>query len=211
MNEHEPNVLQWLLKNGTEPVRTVGPAPDPWLTWDLRTHLGQPADPPTGEPVTLDEMRIAHNVAVDGGDGAAAERWRERIVAQIDRAPETRFSGGIHLVGVRLLGGVEPRIEAWFECAEGRPPGDASFNVRSTVVARAPLSLIPPDPVDREMAWPLPMPTKLWRTGFLYKTEIVENHRIGRERYWGYWASRDAAPAPQRLDRAPETTLAVIP
>jgi len=61
------------------------------------------------------------------------------------------------------------------------------------------------------MAWPPPVPTKLWRAGFLYKTETVLNHRIGRERYWGYWAPRDGAPAPHRVDGEAETTLAVVP
>lgn len=210
LNEREPNVLEWIFANGTEPVRSVGAAPDPWLTWDWRIHLGQRADPPTGVPVTIDEMRIAHNVAVDRADAAAAERLLEQIERQLDRTVETRFTGGMRLLGVRLVRGVQPRVEAWFECSGGAPPGDAAFNVRSTVLARAPLSMIPPDVVDREMAWPPPMPTKLWRAGFLYKTETVLNHRIGRERYWGYWAPRDGVPALRRLDGEVETTLALV-
>jgi hypothetical protein len=83
--------------------------------------------------------------------------------------------------------------------------------VRSTVEARAPLSLIPPDEFDREMAWPHPLPTKLWRAGFLYTTEIVLNHRIGRERYWGSWASRDDTVASSRVDGQGQTTLARLP
>jgi hypothetical protein len=210
LKEREPNALEWLLSNGTEPVRSVGATPDPWLTWEWRTHLGQPAEPPAGVPATLDQLRIAHNVAVDRGDATAAERWRERIEGQLDRSGEARFSGAMHLIGVRLIGGVEPRLEAWFECGE-TPAGDESFNVRSTVEARAPVSLIPPDKFDREMAWPHPLPTKLWRAGFLYKTETVLNHRIGRERYWGSWVSRDTTLASQRIDGQAQTTLARLP
>jgi 4-amino-4-deoxy-L-arabinose transferase-like glycosyltransferase len=210
LNEREPNVFEWLLTNGTEPVRTVGASPDPWLTWEWRTHLGQQAAPPAGEPRTLDEMRIAHNVAVDRGDAAGADRWLQRIAGELDRGPEARFRGGVHLLGVHLIRGVQPRVEAWFQCSEPLS-FEAAFNVRSTVEARARLSLIPPDPYDREMAYPPSIPTRLWRPGFVYKTEAVLNHRIGRERYWGYWAPRDVSSAPVRLDGAPQTTLVELP
>jgi hypothetical protein len=89
--------------------------------------------------------------------------------------------------------------------------GEVSFNVRSTVEARAPFSLIPPDPTDREMAYPPTLSTKLWRPRFLYMTDAVLNHRIGRERYAGAWQSRDGSPPPRRTDGKPDTTLAVVP
>jgi hypothetical protein len=207
LHEREPRFFEWLLYGGTEPVRSVGLNPDPWLTWDWRTHLGQAAPVPAGTPTTLDELRIAHNVAVDGGNMGAAEGWRERIERELDRTVETRFTGGMHLIGVRVTHGVKPRVEAWFECTETLP-GDASFRVRSVIQARARFSLIPPDELDREIAWPPSLPAKLWRVGFLYKTEAVLNHRIGRELYWGYW---DGTPAPRRLDGQARTTLAVLP
>jgi hypothetical protein len=209
LNEHEPNALQWLLYGGTEPVRSIGRSPDPWLTWEWRTHLGQAASPPAGDPATLDEMRIAHNIAVARGDGAEATRWRVRIEARIDRTAAAPFDRGVRLIGVRVLGGVEPRVESWFECVG--PMGDAAFNVRSTIEAREAFSLIPPDTTDREMAWGSPLATKLWRPGMLYDTSTVLNHRIGRERYWGYWASRDGSPVPRRSDGQSETTLVVVP
>jgi len=93
----------------------------------------------------------------------------------------------------------------------GAPPlREASFDVRSTMEARDPLSLIPADPTDREMAFPPRLPTTLWRHGFLYTSDAVLDHRIGRERYWGHWRSRDGSPAPQRVDGEPQTTLAVL-
>ena len=88
---------------------------------------------------------------------------------------------------------------------------EASFNVRSTMEERAPFSLIDPDPTDREMAFPPSLPTKLWRPGFLYVTRVVQNHRIGLERYWGAWQSRDGAAPPRRSDGKPETTVAEVP
>jgi hypothetical protein len=208
MNEREPNVFEWLLTNPTEPVRKVGDRPDPWLTWEWRTHLGQDAPLPQGEPTTLDELRIAHNIAVSLGDEAAAEKWREKIDQQIDRSVTVKFDRSMRLAGVRVLGGVEPRIESWFEVTEAMP-GDATWAVKSTMMSRAPLSLVPPDKTDREMAWPSPLPTKLWRVGFLYKTETVMNHRIGVERYWGRWFAQDGKPEPRRPDGR-ETTLAIV-
>jgi hypothetical protein len=210
MNEHEPNVFQWFLTNGTEPVRRPGTTPDPWLTWEWRYHLGQPATLPSGAPSTLDEIRIAHNVAVSVGDAAGAARYRRLIEARLDESVATRFDHGVNLIGARLTDGVEPRIETWFECTG--PMGDAAFNVRSTIEKKGRFSLIPPDHADREMARGPVLPSKLWHKGMIYSTFAVLNHRIGVERYWGYWAARDAVlPAPRRIDGERETTLVTVP
>jgi len=216
LREREPNVFEWLLYGGTEPVRSIGSSPDPWLTWEWRTHLGQPASPPPAlspEPpggADLEQMRIAHNAAVASGDEAAAEKWRPLILQALDRSVATGFTEGVRLVGVRVTAGVQPRVEIWFTVTGDPSLGDASFNVRSKVEARESFSLIPPDPTDREMAFPPMLPTKLWRPRLLYKTEVVLNHRIGRERYWGYWRSRDGSRPPSRLDGQPQTTLVVV-
>jgi hypothetical protein len=210
MNEREPNPIEWLLLGGTEPVRTPGKTPDPWLTWEWRVHVGQEAALPTGAPSTLDEMRIAHNAAVFAGDAAGAARWRQQIESRLDRSVASRFDHGVNLMGARLTGGVEPRIESWFECTG--PMGDAAFMVRSTIEKKGSFSLIPPDRADREMARGPVMPSKLWRPGMIYETHAVLNHRIGVERYWGYWAPRDAfLPAPHRVDGQPESTLVTVP
>jgi hypothetical protein len=168
-------------------------------------HLGQPtAPPPEGVARTLDDLRIQHNAAVYAGGSARAAALRDRIVAQLDRGAETVFDQGVRLLGVRRTQGVQPRLEVWFS-ASGPLPIDATFHVRSTMVARETLSLMPIDETEREMAFPPPLPTRLWRTGFIYKIDVVLNHRIGVERYWGVWAG------PRRLDGAVQTTLAVVP
>ncbi len=206
LNEREPNPLEWLFLGGTEPVRSAGAQPDPWLTWEWRTHLGQEAPFPEGEPRNLDEMRIAHNIAVFRGDEAGARLWRGRIEAQLDGSVHAPFQGAL-LIGVRVVGGVQPRIESWFE-PTAAPSGDGTFSVRSVVESRAPLSLLPPSKTEREMAFGPSLPTKLWREHFLYEIATVMNHRIGRERYYGRWVG---GWAPPRTDGVPATTLAVAP
>ncbi len=210
LNEREPTAFEWLVYGGTEPMRSIGPRPDPWLTWEWRTNLGQPADPPRGEPSTLDEMRIAHNVAIASDDAAGAARWRERIEQQLDRTVRTSFTSGVELIGVRVTHGVEPRLESWFTIAA--PIGEASFDVRAKVEERGAFSLIPPNPTEREMSyWQPPMPTVLWRPHGIYKVEVVLNHLIGRERYSGSWRSVGAPPTPAQADGRPDTTLVVLP
>src|SRR5262249_47682009 len=60
--EREPSWWEWYFISGTEPPRDI--VLDPYRTWELRSHFGQPADVPTAPPVTLDQKRIAHNIAV---------------------------------------------------------------------------------------------------------------------------------------------------
>jgi hypothetical protein len=207
--EREPNVLEWLFMDGTEPRRSMGSQPDPWLTWEVRVHLGQQAFEPTALPVTLDQLRIAHNVAISRNDAPAAERWREKIDAQLDRTVTAKYDSWVQLIGVRYIGGVQPRLETWFEVT-GEPAGDVQFDVTSSIVAKGRYSIIPVDKTDRAMAFPPSLPTKLWKVGFIYATVTVLNHRIGLERYTGHWSSRDGSPPPRRLDHKAETPLLAL-
>ena len=101
---------------GTEPRRSIGSTPDPWQTWEWRTHLGQPAAAPSGEPGTLDQLRIAYNVAMAAGDAR-----RRSGGASGSRVGSTTRPGwpsrGVRLLGVRVTGGVQPLVENWFQCS----------------------------------------------------------------------------------------------
>ncbi len=204
--EREPGPLEWLAYGDWEPMRVLGPGVDPLRTWDWRVHLDQPGPVPAPrETGDVDELRILHNAAVYEGDTARADRLRQKIEAQLDHGPAAAFDG-MRLVGVRLTHGAQPRLEVWF-LPSARPKNDAMFRVRSAIDAPAKFSLIPPDTTDREMAYPPRIATKLWRPGFLYKVDVVLDHRIGLERYWGAWSYG----GPGRLDGRPDTTLAIIP
>ncbi len=208
-HEREPNLLEWFFAYSTEPVRTLDDKPDPFLTWEWRDHLGQPASPPTQAPATLDERRIAHNAAVARGDGAEAERLREVIVGDLDRGVEAHFSGGHTLIGVRVTHGVKPMLESWFE-AGGPTAGDTEFAVHSIIEAKSPTSLIPIDKTVRDMAFPPSLSTKLWKKGYVYHIDAELKHRIGRERYEGVFISRDGQPAPTAASGG-AVVLAVLP
>jgi hypothetical protein len=209
VQEREPNLFERFLYGGTEPVRSISAAPDPWRTWEWRTHVGQAATIPRGEPQTLEETRIAHNVAVATGDAAAEQKWREKIMQLLD-APSTSFTRGVNLLGVRITGRAQARVECWFEPTADAPLGELWFSVRSDVEGRELLNLVPPDPNEREMSASPPLSTKLWKPHFIYVTDAVLNHRLGRERYWGRFRSRDGSPAPERVDGKPQTTLTVV-
>src|SRR5580692_6765951 len=101
-----------------------------------------------------------------------------------------KYAPGLQLLDRGRIAGTEPRTEAG--AAVDKPfVADLEFDVRSNVERREPLSLIPADTFDRDMSWPEPVPTKLWKPRYLYETTTVLNHRIGVERYSGRWIPRE--------------------
>lgn len=210
IEEREPNLLEWFFRGGVEPVRTTSATPDPWLTWEWRAHLGQPTTPPPADapPEDLDALRVRHNAALAAGDDARANELRQRIERLLDRSAATRFDEGIGLIGVLRVGGVQPRIEIVFS-ADGPTQADVTFTVKSVVEARSPTSLVPPDRIERDMAYPPSLPSKLWKRGFLYSVPVVLRHRVGRERYFGMFTSRGGGAPPRRLDGRATTDLLV--
>jgi hypothetical protein len=208
LDEREPNLWEWYVVGGWQPIRKI--TPDPYATWDARVHLNQPAQPPMGEPKTLDQKRIAHNMAVSAGDRARAEQLAKEIDAAVDGRGAASFSQGIRFKGVREIRGAEPRVESWFEAA-GPVDGDPAWTVHSKLEAPKRWSLIPPDPQEREVSRPCWPPTSLWRPGFFYKRGAVLWHRIGVERYWGFFKSEEAGRSPARLDGAVTTDLITVP
>jgi hypothetical protein len=184
LHEREPTLLEWMFVNNNEPVRTITNDPDPFETWEWRYHLDQPATLPPS-PTTFEEKRIAYNVAIATGASDVAERLRNDIVSQLTR-DEVYFDGGHQMLGVRVTSGVQPRLQIFVQ-AGGPTTSDTTFHVRSAIIRKLRWSLIPASPVERDMAFPPPLSTKLWKKDFIYVFECVLNHRIGVERYTGNW------------------------
>lgn len=184
-DEREPTPLEWYFTNPTEPVRTV--RPDPWLTWEYREHYGQRPNPaPPGTPRTLEEIRIAHNVAFAAGDAAAAEQWKKQLLAGIDSSVATRFTDGTQLLGKRFRPGVDPQLDLYF-LANGPLTGEYQFEVVSVIEARRFLSLVPPDDHVKRYGAPFLLSPRLWRGGFIYVEHVDVRHRPGVERFAGYF------------------------
>jgi YD repeat-containing protein len=198
--EREPSLWEWYLLSGTEPHRDI--VPDPWLTWELRTHFGQPADPPTQPPVTFDQQRIAHNIAVASGDTArAADLYAalERQLTPIHAAHED----GTEIVGSTFHDGARPLLTLLVK-AGGPMTGDVQLAVRSKVIAKAAFSTTMPDPTDRDVGIPLGLSPQRWRKGFLYADPVAIRKRPGTEVYRAFFSGRGAAPrrmgGPKEID-----------
>jgi hypothetical protein len=193
--EREPSWWEWYLVSGTEPHRDV--VPDPWLTWELRTHFGQPAEPPTRAPVTLEEKRIAHNIAVAAGDLPRAAA----LLAEIEREltpVHAAFDDGTEILGTTYHEGARPLLEV-FVRAGGPTKADVQLAVRSKVTARAAWSTTMADPTEREVGIPLAITSQRWKKGFLYRDPVAIRKRPGTEVYRAVLVVRGSGTAPKHV------------
>jgi hypothetical protein len=206
LEEREPSIWEWYFIGGVEPIRRY--VRDPFASWEWGTHLGQAIAPPETAPKTREQIRIAHNIAVAAGDTAAAARQWTELERDLVRVPAAEFSEGISLLGFHRVKGTQPRIVLLLR-ATRTLPSDATFTVRAVVEGRRWLSLIPPDTAVRQVSVPAGLSSRLHRPGFLYSHTVVLRQRIGVERFWGSFESRDGAPPPVRMDGLLETPLLV--
>jgi hypothetical protein len=201
----EPNFLEWYLVSGTDPIRTV--RANPWATWEVREAFGQAPNPlPTDRPGTLDELRIAHNVAVANSDLARASECRTRLVEQLDVGPATKMTDGTLLVGARYVPGVSPTLEVYFQ-AVGPAPDDDQFEISSAVWKKPWWSLIEADDKSRMVGYPLAIAPALWKAGFLYVSRTEIRKRPGNEYFAGFFTGPDKARPPGPLDGATKVPL----
>jgi Dolichyl-phosphate-mannose-protein mannosyltransferase len=192
--EREPSLWEWYFMSGTEPHRDI--VPDPWLTWELRTHFGQPADPPADPPVTFDQQRIAHNAAVAAGDVARAAELYAAIERQLTPIHAV-YEDGTEIVGSTFHEGARPLLTLLVK-AGGPMMGDVQLSVRSKVMARAAFSTTMADPTDRDVGVPLGLSPQRWRKGFLYADPVAIRKRPGTEVYRAFFAARGGA-GPRRV------------
>ena len=143
--EREPGPLEWYFTDNTEVHRTV--RPDPWVTWEWRTLLGQGASAPTGTPTSRDQLRIQHNVAVAAGDAAGAARWGAELARRFNIHPTARFDDGTELLGGFHSRGAERVVTLYFLAGPGGK-GRSTFAVSAKVERGPRLSTLPGGPRD---------------------------------------------------------------
>ncbi len=204
--EREPPWWEWYFVSGTEPHRDV--TPDPWLTWELRTHFGQEAAPPAGAPVTLEQKRVAHNVAVAAGDTARAAALLAEIARDLSPVHAT-FDDGTEIVGTTFHQGARSLLTIFVK-AGGPTASDVQLAVKSKVTARAAWSTTMADPLEREVGIPLSLAPQRWRKGFLYSDPVAIRKRPGTEVFRAMFWVRGAGSAPKRLGGPKEVEVLTL-
>jgi hypothetical protein len=193
--------------SGTEPVRSV--AQDAFATWELRVHFGQPAVAPREAPATLEQKRIAYDIALDAGDGpGTAARRLELLQALTPPAPGTLTLGtGTKILGTTRARGVLPSVTVWLQAPAAVDPPGTRLTVWSQVQARAPLSAIMADPVVREVGAPTAIAPQRWKPGWVYADRVPLRKRPGTERFWIESGVPAPRPTPGSGARATIATL----
>jgi hypothetical protein len=206
----EPNALEWYLY-GPEPVRT--PRADPWRTWELRDEFGQTPNPPPPldvDPSSLEDLRIAHNVALATGDAARAEHFQAALVARLDSATASKFTDGTILLGEHFANGVAPMLDLYFQAGGPAAVDDLQFDIKSFVQSAPMGSLVPPDPKVKAAGMPVLVPPRLWKAGYIYADHTEIRHRPGRELFTGFFANGPESSRPKIVGGGDELLLLTV-
>jgi hypothetical protein len=179
--EREPNAIEWYLYAGTDLMRSISRDEDVFATWEWRDALGLPAPAPTAIPVTLEELRIAHNVAVQQKDVARAEELRARLAQRVGRPLGVGYSDGVRLLGVDVQRGPAIVVTLYWETSEAFKKTDVTYQVKCKILAPPPLWMPPVDYFEKDIAPTPPIRPGSWKPGYLYADRFVALHRIGKE------------------------------
>jgi 4-amino-4-deoxy-L-arabinose transferase-like glycosyltransferase len=193
--EREPSWWEWYFISGTEPHREI--VPDPYLTWELRTHFGQPAEAPAAKPATLEQRRIAHNIAVAAGDEARAAALLAEIMGELTAA-RAAFADGTEILGTTFHRGARSLLTIYVR-AGGPTAGDVQLAVRSKVTAKARWSTTIADPTEREVGIPIGLSPQRWKKGFVYSDPVAIRKRPGTEVFRASWVMRGPGSPPKRV------------
>lgn len=202
-NERDPGLLERSLYSGVMPVLRI--ESDVWTEAEWRMHLDQPVQVIAAAPVTLAQLRVAHNLAEE----PARASLRERITSQLDPSAQPLENDDVKLIGVRRIEGVHPRIELWME-SRGPSRSPMMVAVEAAVEASARWSLMPADPTLRDGAPPPSIPTSMWRRGLLYAVQFPVMHRRGRERFTACWRAANTRPAHDGVCPSASALVAVV-
>jgi hypothetical protein len=204
--ERQPTLLEQYFVSGTELVRTIGPDVDPWATWEWADHLGVAAPDPGTDAVTVDERRIAHNLAVARGDSAKASALRASVEERFAAGPRADFGDDVHLLGVSVDGGPVAVATLLWLAGNAYVPVDSAFSVKCKVLAPPALWPSAIDFYEKDMAPPMALRPALWKPGYLYAQRFVVRHRVGLESCEGSFSARELRASSDR-DRVPLFTL----
>jgi hypothetical protein len=187
--EREPNALQWMLVSGTDLVRTISRTEDEYASWEWKDALGLPNTVPTYAPVTTEELRVAHNIAVSEKDPARAEELRAKLARMVGRPLGLDYKGGVHLLGVDIHKGPAIVVTLFWETDDSFKRADANYEVKCTIVSPPRLWFTNTDYFDKQMA-PIPIiRPSMWKPGYLYTQRFIADHRIGKETCTGSFPS----------------------
>lgn len=186
--EREPRPLEWLLYSGTDLIRTISRDDDPWQTWEWRDALGLPAPVPEGVPVTPDQLRVAHNIAVSQKETARADELAARLASVVKTPLGIKYTGGLTLQGLTIQQGPAIVVTLFWEADDRFKRTDAVYLVKCKVVAPPRLWSIPLDYFEKDMSPVIPLRPASWKPGYLYTQRFVALHRIGREECRGNFA-----------------------
>ncbi len=192
--ERSPNVLEWFFLSGSDLARTIGPDQDQWATWEWTDHLGVDGSPPSAAPGTVEELRIAHNLAVSRGDAGRASALRERVLSKIEGSVNVDFTDDVHLIGVHVDRGSATVVTMYWETGPAFKPVDSNFLVKCNVVSPPRLWFADTDFFEKDMNPTNPIRPAMWKPGYLYLQRFVAMHRIGEERCYGVFSSPETRP-----------------
>jgi hypothetical protein len=173
----EPSLVEWLLRNGTEPVRTV--VPDPFADWEMRAHYESPPPLLDGTASTPEHHRVLHNVALLAGDEAGVAREWE-AAARGCKPVGVTFPDGTTLLCARFEDGVAPTLTFVFS-TRGPLAAGTELSIVGRITQGARLSTTMVDPHVRELSMPFTLSPSLFRAGFLYSHTVTLRRRPGAE------------------------------
>ena len=187
--EREPGPLEWLFISGSDLVRKISPDEDPFVTWEWRDALGLPAPAPEDAPVTGNELRIAHNIAVAQKDAPRESQLRARLAGSMGRPAGLRYSGGVTLEGIDIQKGPAIVVTLFWSTDERFKRVDATYQIKCKVVAPPRLWPIPIEYAEKDMAPVATFRPASWRPGYVYAQRFTALHRLGREECRGAFSS----------------------
>ena len=168
----------------THLIRRVVPEVDPWASWDWAEAVGGGGGvPPDSEPTTLDELRVAHNVAAARGNGERAAELRRRLIEGVGGPNGTHFTDEVELLAVGVERGAATVVTLLWEAGPRfHAVNDTTFTVRCRVTERPPLWPAPVQGLEKDMAPPMTLKPSVWRPGYLYFQRFVALHGFGTQR-----------------------------